>query len=256
MDIQPDFSAYYKRLSNSELLEILEDPRTCQASAIAAAKNEFSNRKLSKEEIYNAKADLRDKQLFTQKRFESRYNILHEIEKKRNSSNAFFHPNEKDISKNERKIRFITLGLSALFLIYLFRDVQTIRFFTMYMWDMPAEFVAILLPMIMLPVALILFWKRRPVGWRLLAIWLTYSSLESTVSLFVSDNSGPLDYLVPTPSLSGILVNMIIVYGTLFTICQSNIREEFTISKKNMTTVLILTVVFTFFYSFMLAVVI
>lgn len=256
MEIQPDFSRYYKRLSNTELLEILEDPGTHQASAIEAAKNEFANRKLSKEEIYNAKADLRDKQLFTEKKFETRSKILNEIEKKRNSSIAFFNPNENGISKNEKRIRFITLGLSALFLIYLIKDVQTIRFFTMYMTDIPAEFVAILLPMLILPVALILFWKRRPVGWRLLAIWLTYSILESTVSLFVSDNSGPLDYLIPTPSMSGILINLVIVCGTLFTICQSNIREEFTINKKNMTSVLILTVVFTFFYSLVFALVI
>lgn len=56
-----NFSEYYKTITNSELLDILEHPENYQLAAIEAAKKEFENRQLSEEEIEKAKQLLLEK---------------------------------------------------------------------------------------------------------------------------------------------------------------------------------------------------
>ncbi len=46
-----EFAERYKEISNSELLEILENPLQYQALALEAAKSEFTTRQLSEQEI-------------------------------------------------------------------------------------------------------------------------------------------------------------------------------------------------------------
>ena len=41
MEIQPDFFQFYSRLSNPELVDILDNPGTYHAEALAAAKKEI-----------------------------------------------------------------------------------------------------------------------------------------------------------------------------------------------------------------------
>ena len=55
MTTSNDFSEYYKTISNSELLTILDNPGDYQTLAVEAAKQEFSYRQLSDEEIQPAK---------------------------------------------------------------------------------------------------------------------------------------------------------------------------------------------------------
>ena len=55
MPTSNDFSEYYKTISNTELLSILENPNDYQPFAIEAAKKEFVSRQLPDTEIQNAR---------------------------------------------------------------------------------------------------------------------------------------------------------------------------------------------------------
>lgn len=69
-----DFGKYYKTISNTELLGILENPGDYQTAAVEAAKKEFSDRQLSDTEIEEAKKTLEAKQLQKEKQAENNKN--------------------------------------------------------------------------------------------------------------------------------------------------------------------------------------
>ena len=63
MGISNNFSEYYKTISNAELLSILDKPAGYQDVALEAAKKELLNRKLSVEEIKEARQVQFEKQI-------------------------------------------------------------------------------------------------------------------------------------------------------------------------------------------------
>ena len=67
MKTSNDFSEYYKTISNTELLSILDNPDGYQPLAIEAAKKEFSNRQLTDLDIKEAKESLIAKQIQIEK---------------------------------------------------------------------------------------------------------------------------------------------------------------------------------------------
>ena len=67
MTISNNFSEYYKSISDTELLSILDNTDDYQPMAIEAAKVEFSNRQLSDTEIQEARQPLIAKQVKKEK---------------------------------------------------------------------------------------------------------------------------------------------------------------------------------------------
>ena len=253
MDIQPDFSRYYKRLSNAELLEILENPVAYQAAALEAAEKELSNRQLSDAEVETLKNDRLENQLLIIEKEQKKKAFQDKMEYNGNSIIASINPDQEGISNNERSIRIIVISLGILFLYQLIRDLTIIRFIIKDMADMPVETISIILPIILLPAALYLFWKRRITGWRLLVIWLTYFIVNNGGLLLSSSFSNSKDYFYQTPSIPGILVNLTILCGALYTICKTNIRVEFNIEKNDMASTIALTAVLTLIFFWMVS---
>lgn len=251
MDIQPDYSRFYKRLSNSELLDILENPGSYQAVAIEAAKKEFLNRQLSQQELAKLKNDRRENQLLIEEKAQKKKAFQNKMEYNGNSIIASINPDQEGICKNERSIRIIVIGLGVLVLYQLIRDFTIIRFFIKNMAGMLLETISIILPIVILPVALFLFWKRRSAGWRLLSIWLTFFIMDNVGLLLSSSVSGPSGYLYQSPSIPGILIHLTILCGALFTICKKDIRLEFKIENNDMISTIALTGVLTVIFFWM-----
>ena len=212
MDIQPDFSGYYKRLGNIELLDILENSGTLQAAALEAAKKELSNRQLSEEEVGNARKVLIEKQLLIEEEEQRKKAFQDKMDYTGNSIIASINPDQEGIGNNERSIRIIVIALGVLFLYGVIRDFTMIQFFMKHMADSPMETISIILPLVILPLALFLFWKRSPSGWRLLTIWLTFFIVNNAGLLLSSSVSGPLDYSYQTPSIPGIVTYLLLYF--------------------------------------------
>lgn len=252
MAIQPDIPRFYTRLSNTELLDILENPGSFQAEAIKAAKAELFNRQLSEEEISNAKDNLQENQSLTEMRDQKEKDFKEGIDKKGNSLIASFNPNQKGISKNEKSIRIILIALGVLFLYESLKDFTMIQIVIKEIASMPFEAIVVILPIVILPLALFLFWKRSAAGWRLLTVWLTFFIVRNMNMLLSSFTPGSLSYLFPAPSFHGILIQLIILCGTMYTICQNDFREEFKIDKNDMLSTLALTALLSIFFFWMI----
>ena len=253
MDIQPDFSSFYKNLSNAELLDILENPGSYQAAAIAVAKNEFANRQLSEKVLANLKNDRLENQLMIEEKEQRKKAFQDKMEYNGNSIIASINPDQEGISKNERSIRIIVVALGVLFLFQLITDFTIVRFFITDMAGLAIETISIILPLVILPIALFLFWKRRTTGWRLLSIWLTFFIVDNAGLLLSSSGSGPLDYLYQKPSIPGILIYLTILSGALYTICKTEIRDEFKIEKNDMVSTIALTAILSLIFLWMVS---
>ncbi len=164
-----DFTKFYKTLSNTELINILENPASYQPEAIEASKIEFSNRQLSENEITDAKKILREKEFLTRQNDQKRKERKLEIEKKGNAFIAALNPNQKRIAKNEKSIRTVVIALSFIIIYELVRFFQIGPCFIKAFTFTPFEGIIYLLPFAILPVALLLFWRRKSTGWESLS---------------------------------------------------------------------------------------
>lgn len=96
-----------------------------------------------------------------------------------------------------------------------------------------------ILPLIILPTATILFFKRKKIGWTLLSIFLTYSAVGPVVLFLMTFNrqsSGitVLDDMLP--ETSAYLITLLFYGSCLWTICKEDIRDIYSVDKNKMLT--------------------
>jgi hypothetical protein len=234
-----EFSDYYKTISNVELLDIIENSENYQPLAIEAAKVEFSNRQLSKREISEAKDLLIEVQLQQQGKKEKMEAIEGKI--KRVGFNFFEMLNPIKISPPtpEKLIKLVSFIYGGIFLYKLINDFKSIPGYIEDLPRFPFESIFYLGPIVILIFAIINFWKRNIIGWILLAsfiifsigeiFWALYESLK-----FKSPNLIRLYNFVPKPAVGIYIAQLIFLFGTLYVICKSNIREVFKVQRKRM----------------------
>src|SRR5688572_19076447 len=120
-----NFNEYYKKISDSALLSILDNPEEYQPVALEAAKKEFANRQLTDLEIQEARHPLLTKQAQKEKEIER----IKAVETKiKNVGYAFFdtiNPIQSEIPATEKTIRLIVIVFGGLFLYQLINDFRT-----------------------------------------------------------------------------------------------------------------------------------
>jgi hypothetical protein len=104
MGISNNFSEYYKTINNAELISILEKPAGYQDAAIEAAKKEFLDRKLSIEEIKEARQILFEKQIQKIKQKEKSKVVEDKIKKTGQTLFDSINPFHPGISLTEKNI--------------------------------------------------------------------------------------------------------------------------------------------------------
>lgn len=227
------FSEKYKSSSTSDLLKIIADPDNYQPLAVEAATLEIADRHLTDTELNEAKAELEFQQQENKIRIEKKKGIENNV--KRNIFN-FLHsinPIEKSTPTADKLIKLICIifGAKAIFKIYKgFNYVASLFTYNSGYWDVWT--VWFFIPLILLPIAIVLFWQRKKIGWIFLAIFLTYSTINIIAliySILIHQSSGypTIDNLFPRPSLTGPILTFVFFGGVLFTICKKNIREKF-----------------------------
>jgi hypothetical protein len=234
------FTERYKTLSIPDLLKIIDNPTDYQPGAVEAAENELEGRQLNDEELAAAKeendAENQEKQIKIEK-----YKVFEDKVKIIGFSIADeLNPIKTGILSPDKIISRISILFGMLFLFQAFTQFGLILFiFTdkSSKWDF--SIVLYLLPYILLPLAVFLFWRRKKSGWILLAIFLVYSALITIVTFLMelrTDNSGGagIGGLFPATSLATYLVRLFIYSGCLWLICKNNIREIYAINKQMM----------------------
>lgn len=239
MGISNNFNEYYKTVSNAELLSILEKPAGYQEAAIDAAKKEFSDRKLSDHEIKEARQVLFEKQLQKLKQRERVKGVEDKLKKTGQTLFDSINPFHSKISSTEKNIRIIIISFGVLFLYLFIKEFKMILLYIKYFPGSPMENSSYLLPYLLLAIATIMFWKRKRIGWILLAAFVVFSTVTTIVMLiqsFLRRSSGfaAIDNLFPGPSTISFIIPLILFIWTLYVLCKKNIREAFSINNQKM----------------------
>jgi hypothetical protein len=253
-----NFSEYYKTISDTELLNILENPNDYQPSAVEAAKEEFSKRQLSDIEIQEAKKPLWAKQEQKAKQKEKVKAVETRIKDAGHTIIDTINPIQPGIPSTEKTIRFIAIIFGGIFLYQFFKDFRTHLAYIKDIPRFPLDSSLYLLPLILLPVATFTFWKRKTLGWILLTIFLTFSAVGAMWLLFQSyhwkpSGFGGLDNLFPRPSPTPYIIQLLFLIVTLFVLCKTNIREVFSVDRQTMGVAIGLTGFATFILMLMIS---
>ncbi len=240
MTASNNFSEYYKTISNSELLTILDNPGQYQAAAVEAAKQEFSYRQLSNEEVQAAKEQIIAEQIQKEKQREKVKAVEDKVKAAGYTLIDTLNPIQFGISSTEKTIRLIVVVFGGLFIYQFIKDFHLHWGYITDISRFPFESVLYLFPLVLLPVATFTFWKRKTIGWILLTIFLTFSAVGAAWLLFQSFKWKPsglagLDNLFPRPSPVIYIIQLFLLIGTIYVLCKENIRKVFSINQQTMT---------------------
>lgn len=247
-----NFSKYYKTISNSELFSILDNPGEYQPAAIEAAQNEFLARQLSDAEIQEAKEILNAKYAQKQKEREKIKKIENTVKATGLNLIETLNPIQSEIPSTEKKIRVIIIVFGGLFLYQLLSDFNLHIAVVKDIPQFPFTSIVYLLPLIILPIALFLLWKRMSIGWTLFTIFLTFSItliLWSLIQSFLWRPSGiaAFDNFLAPPSTLTLIIQLLFHSGILYLVCKADMRNVFSISENNMIGTIVITGVISFF---------
>ena len=246
-----DFTETYKTLTNTELFKIIERKKDYQVLAVEAAQNEINKRNLSAVDIQNSKNEIENEE---KKKDIILKNKKDKEEKLNQLGSTFFDtisPLQKGIQTPEKLVRLITIIFTGLSIIQFFLEFGMISFmFTSNSAEWDFSMILYFMPLIIIPLTTILFWKRKKIGWIFLTLFLTCSA-TSSAGLFLTslntDYSIPsiFDDLLPQTIPTDFLFLLLFYAGTLWVICKKDIREIYTINEKSMITSITISVVAT-----------
>lgn len=230
------FSEKYKASSNADLLRIIGNEKDYLPEAIQAAKEELSVRRLSDEDMALGRAELEREDADAENTQNRQKEIQNELKEKTTSVVDYLNPaedEEEDEKQDDQAPPKIINTISIVFLIISVLQIAT-------QWDMLKSFFAnpgwdfgvfmYFFPLIIAPIATILFWLKKPIGWILLCIYLGFGLMGFLWVLFISFD--------PTYLLGSLFFT-----GTLWVICQQRIRNVYKISTNTMYLTIIATIV-------------
>jgi len=244
-----EFTELYQKLSNSELLKIVVESEKYNPIAVETAKTEIESRKLSEQELNQAKSKIAEEENVKKREVAKRKERDERIKKSTSTLFETINPIQNGIQTPEKIIRLTILIFGCLVIYRLYQQFgmfQVIFHEGISDWDL--SMVEYFLPIIILPIAVILYWKRNKIGWVLFSIFLTYSAFNAIVLFFMNLGRKPsgipaLENIFPTVSPTVYIMTLLFYGGFLFLNCKDDIRDVFKVSKKTMFTSIGLTLI-------------
>ena len=244
-----EYTEIYQRLSNSELLTIISESEKYNPIAVETARKEIENRQLSEDELKQAKSKINQQKTNKKREIEKRKEREEKI--KKNASTIFetINPVQNGIQTPEKIIRLSILIFGGLAIYRLYEQFGIFRFMfsdSGANWDF--SMVEYVFPIILLPIAVILFWKRLKLGWIMLAVFLTYSALNSIILLSLNLGRQPsgipfLEEIFPTVSAFVYFMSLLFFGGFLFLISKKGVRNILKVSNQTMLLTIALTII-------------
>lgn len=254
MSSSDHFSDYYKTITHTELLAILDNPGDYQPAAIEAARAEQERRQLSESDIREARQPLVEK---VQRKEAEREKIKAVEEKLKAVGTSFFdtiNPVQQGIPTTEKMIRRITIVFGAIFLYQLISDFREHIAYISDFSSYPFVTVIYLFSLVLLPVALLFFWKRKQLGWILLTIYLSFTVVSVLWFMFLTFTRKHSGYVVlesfyQAPPLTVFIIQLLFFVGALYVLCRKDIRELYSITDQKMAATISITALISFFLS-------
>jgi hypothetical protein len=235
-----DFTEKYTTYSNTDLLKIIDSPDDYQPLAVETAKTIFASRQLSDKDIEIATAELDALKQEKEAKDQKKKDLETKMKNVAASVLSTVNPIQAETPNSDKIIKIVSIVFGGLFLFQLYKELGMISFMftdSEAKWDF--SMVLYFLPLLIVPTATILFFKRKKIGWTLLAIFLSYSAVSSIGLIIMTLNSEPsifpaLDNLFPQTSPITYIMTLLFLAGTLWTICKKEIREIYSVDKKYM----------------------
>lgn len=240
-----DFSEYYKKISNVELLDILDNEQDYNPLAIAAANLELEQRELSPIDIEEARYPRNAEKLLKEMKAEKKMALQEKMNTAGESIFSAVKPGDTNEVLTNKIIVWVVIIYGLEFLI----SIPTI--FSMFRGEFgngsPSTFLLFLLPQLLIPVALYIFWKRKSAGWTLLTICITYSLVADLAYVCVKIASM---YTYRSFSWWHItatdIFELFIQASLLFVICRKDIRLIYDVNVSKMAGIIFISALLTF----------
>lgn len=239
------FSERYKSLSNSELLKIIDNAADYQPLAVETARREINARKLTDLELDKAREELRYIQEKENQKEAKKRELTQNVRKIVMYISDALNPIQKSPVSTGRLINLISLVFAGIAVYIVIKGIGMLNFMFTENEEWDFSVVLYLLPLIWLPLATILFWARKRLGWTLLSIYLSYNAVILIDTLIITWNFEPtgiaaLDSMATSPVVS--LMTLIFYVATICSVSQKKLRSVFNINKISMITTMGITV--------------
>ena len=239
------FSEYYKKISNVELLDILDNAQDYNPLAIAAATLELEQRGLSETDIEEARYPLLAAKLLKEMKAEKRLAWQENMHTAGESVFSAVKPGDTNEILVNKIIVWVVIVYGLEFLI----SLPTL--FSLFRGEFgngaSFKFLSFLSPQLLRPVALYIFWKRKPAGWTLLAICITYSLVADLAYICVKIVSMyNYRYFTSWHITATDIFQLFIQASLLYVICRKDIRLIYDVVVSKMAGIIFITALLTF----------
>nr|WP_294905340.1 hypothetical protein [uncultured Lacibacter sp.] len=226
-----NFAAYYKTISNAELLSILDKPDNYQPIAIEAAKQELVNRELSETEIAEAREELNAVLLQEAEQKEKRKAFEEKLTNTGNELIDTISPVQPGAPSAERMLRFLVIVFGIMALYWSYKKWEEVWYFSDVFLEYD-ESIMYFLPLLVFIAGTILLWKRKSIGWSLVVIYM-FVSVATIVfmfakffkSRFVDDESDSAYSFFYISSPYVLLIQLLFYGGSLWALSSKGIRQ-------------------------------
>ena len=240
------FTETYKSFSNHKLLKIIEEAQSYNPEAIEAAKAELAKREVSQDEIRSAKDEILAKNLKIERRQQKIKTTRNKAKIVSSEILDTINSIETESLSTARKINMIVIFFGLWSILTIFRELYFVKFLFTDMnfgeWDFSA--FAVILPLILMPLTTLLFWRRCHIGWILVSVFLIYG-IGSAIGGFILDwrwyhmepNSlgnlqNEINEILPSPGYIKYFIYTAIFSATLWVVSKADIRAALEVDKK------------------------
>ena len=230
-----DFETRYKNYSNSDLLDILDNPKNYQLIALEAARNELSSRNLSNSDINSARHTLKVKKEKSDAIAESNDRIKKKLINNTNQVVDVFNPIQQSIPTSSKLIYFVSFIYTLLLLYEIWNNWENYKYIISGEYNEQFAYTVNLFPVLLLATGVISFWFKKKPGWILLVV---YSSLSSTLCIFSGYFSfsyyfGSRPSFFPYPSPTSYILVLLFYVGTILTLIRKDVLEVFSLKSSD-----------------------
>lgn len=238
-----DFEEKFKQYNYLQLLNIVENANDYQPSAVEAAKLMMANGNFTEEEIKQAHETLNSKQADIEQPIANYEKKL--MDSARSLGNYILPKHQR--LQSDKIINVLSLFFFGIFLIQLFSQFQLLGFsFAQDSGRFDFSTVLFLMPLLYLPIASFLLYKRKKLGWILMVIYSVYivsSSVVTFIFTMLSGNAIPaFEVVFKRPSQAALLLTTLFCIAVMRLMCKKNIRSVYGISKLTMWLVVLIPI--------------
>lgn len=231
-----DFFEKYKSYSNTKLLRIIDNADDYQPAAVETAKKVLADRQLSDEEIASARNELAVEQQEKLKQ-EQKKQV---VDEKFKTVIENLNPLTTESLTTDKIIKAITVLYGGILLYQLYKEFDMLRFLftdSTAVWDFSV--VLYYLPLVLLLIGTLLFYKKNKRGWLLLTVYVSYAATSALGLLLYALTAEPLgipgiDLMFPMPSVAVQFFSLLVYTASLWTLSKAAIREVYGISKQTL----------------------